>query len=124
VPENAPAVPPAQPDRVSDGEISPTTKPFELANFGDLKSSPGEPSRESILAAFARNRVPPQPAAPQPRPAQPQPRPPQRQAEPEPLSDAAIDELIAGWKAGNLKWPHRLLGGEPVKRIAVFPARP
>ena len=31
------------------------------------------PTRESVLAAFARNRVPPQPVAPQPRPAPPDP---------------------------------------------------
>jgi hypothetical protein len=39
-----------------------------------------------------------------------------RQAEPKPreeLSPEAIDELIAGWRAGNLAWPRRLLGEEP-----------
>jgi hypothetical protein len=66
---------------------------------------PVAPGREAILAAFARNRTAPPPATPQPRPA--------RQVDPEPLSDEATDELIQGWKAGNLPWPRRLLGGEP-----------
>ncbi len=76
---------------------------------------PAEPTRASVLAAFARNRTPPSP-----QPAPPQPRLPERrverQAEPKPreeLSPEAIDELIAGWRAGNLAWPRRLLGEEP-----------
>jgi hypothetical protein len=98
-PESAPAALPPQP----------------VANPDDGPAIAGaldEPSRQSILAAFARNRTPPQPAPP-PRSAPPPARQAQRQAAPEPLSDAAIDELISGWKAGNLAWPRRLLGGEP-----------
>jgi hypothetical protein len=49
-------------------------------------------NRQEILAAFARNRTPPQPATPQPRPAQ-------RQAEPE-ITEAAFDEYVAGWVIG------------------------
>jgi len=116
--ENAPAVPPPQPDRVPDG------------NAGN----PGiealaQPTRESILGSFLRNRPQPQPAAPPPAPPrspQPQPRPPERQAErraePEPLNDAAVDELLAGYAVGNLAWPRRQLGpkpGEPGCRIPL-----
>jgi hypothetical protein len=70
---------------------------------------PAEPTRESILAAFARTRTPPspQPAA-SPQPVIPQPRPAQRQAAPEPeMGEEAVDELIAGWRVGNLAWPKR-----------------
>jgi hypothetical protein len=71
-------------------------------------SPPGEPTRDSILAAFARARVPPQPVA-QPRqtlPESPSPgRPwfagPQPQ-EREELSEAAIDELLASFYVGNI----------------------
>jgi hypothetical protein len=65
--------------------------------------------RERVLAAFARNPTPPAPATLQPRP---QPRP-QVQTNREPLSEAAIDELLAGYAVGNLPWPRRLLGEEP-----------
>jgi hypothetical protein len=72
-------------------------------------------TRDSILAAFARNRVPPQPVAPQPRPAQPQPRPPERQAErqTEAISQEGWEELIAGYMAGMVNWNVRRLGPEP-----------
>jgi len=74
--------------------------------------------RASILAAFARNRVPPEPA---PRPSAPQPPSPDRPwfAGPQPpqprpeLSDQAIDEIVQGWKAGNVRWPRSWLGEEP-----------
>jgi hypothetical protein len=95
--ENSSTVPPAQPDRIPDG--IPTTAYVA-------------PTRESVLAAFARNRTPP-PPAPQPRPAQPQPRPPERLAEPEPISDEGWEELIAGFMAGMVNWNVRRLGGEP-----------
>ena len=71
--------------------------------------APSEPTRDSILAAFARNRVPPQPV-PQP---VPQPRPPQRQAEPEPTSDDGWEEIIAGFMAGTVNWNVRRFGPEP-----------
>ena len=95
--ENSSTVPPAQPDRIPDG--IPTTAYVA-------------PTRESVLAAFARNRTPP-PPAPQPRPAQPQPRPPERLAEPEPISDEGWEELIAGFMAGMVNWNVRRLGPEP-----------
>jgi hypothetical protein len=73
-----------------------------------------QPTRASVLAAFNRNRPPPSPQpAPQPRPPE---RRMERQAEPKPrenLSEDAVDELIAGWQAGNLAWPRKLLGEEP-----------
>jgi hypothetical protein len=62
---------------------------------------PGATDRAQILAAFSQNRAPTEPTPP----------PPSKPTEP--LSDAAVDELIAGWRAGNLAWPRRLLGGEP-----------
>jgi hypothetical protein len=78
-------------------------------------AAPVAEGRASVLAAFARNRTSPQPAAPQPAP--PPHRPPERrverQAQTASLSDEAVDELIAGWRCGNLAWPRRLLGGEP-----------
>jgi hypothetical protein len=78
---------------------------------------PAEPTRESILAAFARNRTSPQPAAPQP--AAPQPRPavrqvertPERQAEP--VSREGWEELVGGYVAGNVNWNTRRLGAPP-----------
>src|SRR5712672_2190961 len=103
--ESASAVPPAQPDRLPEVEtvsVSPE-EPDQMA--------PSEPTRDSILAAFARNRVPPQPA-PQPQPV-PQPRPPQRQAEPEPISEEGWEEIIAGFMAGTVNWNVRRLGPEP-----------
>jgi hypothetical protein len=101
-PESAPETPPPQPAAPSNGNagINPTT--------ADVA-----PTRESVLAAFARNRVPPQPVAPQPRPAQPQPRPPERRTEPEPISDESWEELIAGFMAGMVNWNTRRLGPEP-----------
>ena len=67
--------------------------------------APSEPTRDSILAAFARNRVPPQPV--------PQPRPAVRQAEPEPISEEGWEEIIAGFMAGMVHWNVRRLGPEP-----------
>jgi hypothetical protein len=63
-----------------------------------------EPSRESILAAFSRNRVPPAPPVLQPRPTEP---------EPERISDEGWEELIAGYVAGTVNWNTRRLGPEP-----------
>jgi hypothetical protein len=74
------------------------------------RSPLGESTRDSILAAFARNRVPPQPV-PQPQPSQP--RPPQRQAEREPISEEGWEEIIAGFMAGMVHWNVRRLGPEP-----------
>ena len=73
--------------------------------------NPVADDREQILAAFARNRTPPQPA----KPPAPQPRPAVRQAgpaEPE-FSDAAWDEFCAGFRFGTLKWNTRRLGPGP-----------
>jgi hypothetical protein len=77
-------------------------------------------ARDTILRAFLRNRPQP-PPAPQPAPPrspQPaQPRPPERQAErraqPEPISEAAWEEFVAGFMAGNINWNARRLGPEP-----------
>jgi translation initiation factor IF-3 len=97
--------------------------------FEAIPRPPAE-ARQSILAAFKRSPAPaqpapksqaPRPASPPPRPASPPPRPVERpwftgEAQPQPreeLSDAAVDELIAGWRAGNLAWPRRLLGEQP-----------
>jgi hypothetical protein len=71
------------------------------------------PTRDSIIAAFARNRVPLQPAAPQPRPAQPQPRPPERQAEPERMSEEALDEIVEAYSKVLLAWNSRRMGPPP-----------
>ncbi len=111
-PENASTEPPPQPvANPDDGlEIDPTTE----APPAEHVRAPGEPSRESILAAFTRNRVPPQPVAP---PSAPQPRPPERpverRAESEPISDEGWEELIAGFMAGMVNWNRRRLGPEP-----------
>jgi hypothetical protein len=93
-PETAQAVPSAHGNAMPDVET--------------VSTCPGESTRESVLAAFARNRIPPQPA--------PQPRPPQRRAEPaepEPISQEGWEELIAGFMAGNVNWNVRRLGPEP-----------
>jgi hypothetical protein len=96
-PENAPAPSPPQPDHIPDG------------NAGDLGiEAPDQPTRDSILAAFARNRVPPQPV-------EPPPRPPERQAErqTEAISQEGWEELVAGYRAGVVNWNVRRLGPEP-----------
>jgi hypothetical protein len=95
-PENEPEASPQQPAAPSNGNagIDPTT-------------ADAAPTRESVLAAFARNRVPPHPA-PQP---VPQPPPPERQAEQ--ISDEGWEELIAGFMAGMVNWNRRRLGPEP-----------
>jgi len=87
----------------------------------DDAKTPGEPSRESILVAF--NRKPPVAGLQgqkqehrdreQPKPATPQPRPQPRPQVQTDLSEAAIDELLAGFAVGNLPWPRRLLGPDP-----------
>ncbi len=77
---------------------------------------PPAAGREQILAAFARNRTPP-PVAPQPAqppsPARPWFAPGPQPQEQEDLSEAAIDELLAGFAVGNMRWPRRLLGPAP-----------
>jgi hypothetical protein len=29
------------------------------------------------------------------------------------MSEAGLDEIVAGWLAGNLEWPQRMLGPAP-----------
>src|SRR5262249_5830536 len=86
---------PAAADNIADAAPSPASLPED--------DRPAEPTRASILAAFAR-KTPPQPAQ-QPAP-QPQPRSPERRAErpaePEPISEAAFDEIVPGWQAGTI----------------------
>jgi hypothetical protein len=114
-PESAPASSPPQPGaNPNDGPAGSAgaAEPLHVVDADRI----GSPSRESILAAFARNRVPPQPVAPQPRPPEPVPQPrPQRQAAPaEPqMSEEAWEELVAGYVAGNVNWNVRRLGPEP-----------
>jgi hypothetical protein len=140
-PDRAPAPPLAQPVANPDYglEIEPEAEvariPDDETDWVDIAdpiapepaeavtAAPGQPTRELVLASFMRSRPQPQPAAPQPA-HQPQPRPPERprQVEPEQerLSEAAIDELLAGYAVGNLAWPRRQLGpkpGEPGCRI-------
>jgi len=105
-PENAPAVPPAQPVANPDDGPAGSAGAAEPLHVVDADRI-GSPSRESILAAFNRNRTPPQPA-PQP---VPQPRPPERQAEQ--ISDEGWEELIAGFMAGMVNWNTRRFGPEP-----------
>jgi len=104
--ENASAVSPPQPDATPGDrpatDAEPAAEPAEMPV--------AQPTRSSILAAFNRNRTPPQPTPPQPRPPE---RRVERQAQPASLSEDAVDELIAGWQAGNLAWPRKLLGEEP-----------
>jgi hypothetical protein len=71
-------VPPANENGMADVETV-STSPEEPGPLAPNDSKPV--TRESILAAFARNRVPPPPVAPQPRPVAPQPRPPERPVE-------------------------------------------
>ena len=128
-PEVAQALPPPQPVANPDDDPADSAgaaEPLQVAapNEGDYPTSDeedptteappaehvralGEPTRNSILAAFAR--VPPQPAAPQP----PSPRPWFAGPQPQPredLSEEAVDELLAGYAVGNLPWPRRLSG--------------
>ena len=108
--ENAPAPSPPQPETSPNDEPGPMAATlladYAMPDAEAVSISPlGEPMRDSILAAFARNRVPPQPV--------PQPRPPQRQAEPEPISEEGWEEIIAGFMAGTVNWNVRRLGPEP-----------
>jgi hypothetical protein len=110
--ESAPVSSPPQPVAMPEDRPAIDAEPAPV----DAEMPEAQPTRTSILAAFARNRTPssPQPAPPQPRPAElpwfaGQQAPKAR----ENLSDEAVDELIAGWRCGNLAWPRRLLGGEP-----------
>jgi hypothetical protein len=75
-----------------------------FAQIGDPAPPDAVPGREAIAAALRRGRTPPQPATPQPRP--------ERQAEPE-ITEAAFDEYVAGWVAGNIEWPRQMLGPAP-----------
>jgi hypothetical protein len=93
----------------------------------DIIDSMGRPpaaDRQSILSRFRRAPAPsvqPLQQPQSPRPATPQPRPTERpwfagerQAQqPQELGPDAIDELVQGWRAGNLAWPRRLLGEPP-----------
>jgi hypothetical protein len=128
--ESVSAVPPAQSNGHPGGAVEaspdtiaePTSDPPD-STAPEAAAAPADPAaqhddrnpvaddREQILAAFARNRTPPQPA----KPPAPQPRPAVRQAgpaEPE-FSDAAWDEFCAGFRFGTLKWNTRRLGPEP-----------
>ena len=113
MPENAPAVPPVQPNRhpaeALPGTPAEPASDLPVGKTSEAAAAPVAVGRDQVLAAFARSRAQalPQPAPPQPRP--------QRQAvpaEPE-MTEEAVDELIAGWRVGNLAWPKRLLGAEP-----------
>jgi hypothetical protein len=113
--ENAPAPSPPQPETSPNDEPGPMAATlladYAMPDAEAVSRSPlGESTRDSILAAFARNRVPPQPV-PQPQPSQP--RPPQRQAEREPISEEGWEEIIAGFMAGMVHWNVRRLGPEP-----------
>src|SRR5258708_36274968 len=70
------------------------------------KRKPVAVGRDQVLAAFVRNRPPPPAATPQPRPTH-------RQAEPEPISNAAWDEICAGLFVGNLVGSRRKWGPAP-----------
>jgi hypothetical protein len=97
-PESAPAASPPQPDRIPDG------------NAGALGiEAPAQPTRDSILAAFARNRVPPEPVAPPPVP----PRPTEPEPERDEISEAGWDEICSGYYVGNLDWSRRKWGPPP-----------
>jgi len=109
-PENASTAPPPQPDAMPANCPAIGAEPAAV----DAKP-PAEPTRASILAAFAQDRTPPQPAKPPP----PQPRP-HRQTEPEPIiddvwDDDAWDEFCVGFRYGTLKWNRRRLGPEPLE---------
>jgi hypothetical protein len=115
----------------SAAELGPAAEPTSDppdSTVPEAAAPPVAEGRAQVLAAFGRTRTPPSPQPAPPQPAPPQPRPAQRQAAPaerpwfsgrempqpqEALSDEAVDELIAGWRAGNLAWPPRFLGGEP-----------
>jgi hypothetical protein len=141
-PENAQAAPPAngsvpsEPDPMPAALAAKTPGDFSYPNSGSSKTGDqiGEPTRESILGAFMRNRPPPQPAAPppapeprspqqvpQPRPAAPQPpsaarpwfAPAAQPQEREPISEAAWDEICGGFFVGNLDWSRRKWGPAP-----------
>jgi hypothetical protein len=91
-PEVAPAASPAEAIAMPDGN---DPGPMAASIMAKDTETPGEPTRESILAAFNRPRAPPQPVVPQPRP-------PERQVED--LSDEGWEELLAGFMAEMVNW--------------------
>jgi hypothetical protein len=102
-----PPQPVANPDEGPEIDIEPAALETETPEIQptEFQSKLDPAGRDAVLAAFSRNWMSPQPATPQPRP--------QVQTDREPLSEAAIDELLAAYAVGNLPWPRRLLGPEP-----------
>jgi len=119
-PETAQAVPPVMPAAYPDDDpaIDPATEAPPVRHVGTP-----EPSRDSILAAFARNRVAPQPVQ-QPRPAE---RPwfapgPEAQPQEAEFSDEAWEEFCVGFRFGTFDWNRHRLGPPPGERGCRCPA--
>jgi hypothetical protein len=124
-PGSAPASSAQQPDAIPSDELVPVPEVEAEASAVPAPADDREPiteGRDAVLARFARGRTPPPPVAERPvtpQPTQPPPRrSPPRPSDPQPqqrqnLNDDAIDELVQGWRAGNIAWARQLLGEEP-----------
>jgi hypothetical protein len=125
--ETPPAPSPANGSATPGGDEIGSMAAALLRDFGSAEIAVATPpddakpvvaGREAVRAAFARNRVPPQPPAPQPQ-AKPQP---VRQAEhqPEEISREGWEELVAGFVAGTVDWGRRL-GPPPGEKGCLAP---
>jgi hypothetical protein len=120
-PENASTVPPAQSNGHGSAEPVPDPPDDKAPEVAAAPAAPAAVSREQILAAFNRSRVPPSPQPAPPQPAPPQPRPaerpwfagPEAQEREAEFSEEAWEKLISGFVAGNVVWNTRRLGPEP-----------
>jgi hypothetical protein len=83
----------------ANGEDKPPEVPPAAAPPDDRKSV--AEGRQAVLAAFARNRTPPQPQAPQARPWFSGPEAPQPKSD---MSDDGWRFVLEGYVAGNLAW--------------------
>ena len=103
LPQNALATPPVMPESHPDDVVE--ASPGIAAESPAARPDDGAPvaaGRDALLAAFARNRTPPQPVAPQ-RQSTPQPRPPERQAESEAISDeVGKSSSLAPWRGWSI----------------------
>jgi hypothetical protein len=96
----APAVPPANGsgplEDAAQSDLTPASVVAEpkVELTDEFRSRIDAGNRDAVLDAFSRHRTPPQPTTLQPRP-------PQRRAEPEPFSEEAYDEIVAGCEGGH-----------------------
>jgi hypothetical protein len=105
-----------KPEDDQETTTTPAPSPTDTADIMSAVARAPAADRESILRAFRRTEASAQPAQrqPAPNPGRPWFAGPREQPQPRhELNEAAVDELIQGWKSGNLAWPKRFLGEYP-----------